>query len=79
MKTASPPPTPFDDLDPNEQLRPAVVAEKLDLGSPATLRTWRRRETGPAYIKQGRTVRYPAGELAEWYRSAFKRPSVGAA
>jgi hypothetical protein len=76
MESQTPLPTPFDDLDPNEQLRPAIVAEKLDLGSVNTLRTWRRRKTGPGYIKQGRTVRYPAGELAQWYRQAFNRPSA---
>lgn len=74
MNNPTPLPTPFDHLDPSEQLRPAVVAEKLDLGSTSTLRTWRRRRVGPGYIKQGRTVRYPAGELAAWYRQAFKRP-----
>ena len=39
-------------------LTPEEVAALLRV-TPATLTYWRKRKTGPAYVKVGRKVRYP--------------------
>jgi excisionase family DNA binding protein len=44
-------------------------------GIPAeTLRQWRRRGTGPAYLKLGRSIRYRLADLEAWERSCLVRP-----
>jgi excisionase family DNA binding protein len=47
-------------------LKPAEVAERLRV-SLKTLEGWRRRGTGPVFVRLGgRDVRYPEGELERW-------------
>jgi excisionase family DNA binding protein len=36
--------------------------------SPATVRYWRRRGTGPEAVKRGRRVLYPESALEAWLR-----------
>jgi hypothetical protein len=36
--------------------------------SPGTLRNWRSLRIGPSYIKVGKGVLYPVGELEAWDR-----------
>lgn len=52
------------------------AAEKLRL--PArTLRYWRSTNTGPAYLKLGRAVRYSPTDLERWvnaHRETPRRP-----
>jgi predicted site-specific integrase-resolvase len=42
--------------------------------SPHTLRTWRRKGQGPAYVRMGRAVRYPPGELDRYLAAALAIP-----
>jgi predicted DNA-binding transcriptional regulator AlpA len=47
-------------------LKPAEVAERLRV-SLKTLEGWRRRGTGPVFIRLGgRDVRYPEADLVAW-------------
>lgn len=48
-----------------EWLTPQDVAHKLRL-AVGTLANWRVSGEGPAYVKVGRLVRYPASALSEW-------------
>ncbi|MDN5687784.1 MAG: helix-turn-helix domain-containing protein [Brachybacterium sp.] len=50
---------------PTELLTPPQVAQTLTV-STSTLSEWRYLRKGPAYVKQGRIVRYPADALAAW-------------
>jgi excisionase family DNA binding protein len=43
------------------------VAEYLGV-SPRTLETWRRRGTGPAWHRVGRSPRYFKGAVVDWVR-----------
>lgn len=55
-------------------LTPDEVAEML--GVPvSTLRFWRQTKAGPGWVKVGRLVRYPVGELDTWLG---QQPSGGA-
>jgi hypothetical protein len=53
---------------------PAPAAHTLDEAAaarylnfePATLKSWRYRGRGPAYIRVGRSVRYRLPDLDEW-------------
>lgn len=46
---------------------PDQVAERYQV-SEATLKEWRYKGTGPAYVRLGRHVRYPAKDIEEWER-----------
>ncbi|WP_319021636.1 helix-turn-helix domain-containing protein [Brachybacterium tyrofermentans] len=51
----------------NTQLMtPDEVADHLRI-SPDTLANWRYLGKGPAYVRQGRIVRYHADALAAWF------------
>lgn len=52
-------------FDPDELFTEQQTATKLK-HSPRTLQGWRRRGEGPHFIKSGRSVRYRAGDLAQW-------------
>jgi hypothetical protein len=39
-----------------------------------TLRSWRRRGIGPAWIKVGRLVYYPNAGIAQWLKSLEQQP-----
>lgn len=43
------------------------AAARLQI-SPSSLRAWRVRRTGPAYLKLGRLVRYERDEIDSWAR-----------
>ena len=49
-----------------ELLRTQKAAAMLGI-SPWTLRDWRLKKIGPAYIRQGRTVQYDTRDLADWF------------
>lgn len=44
---------------------PEQVAERYQV-SEATLKEWRYKRSGPAYVRLGRHVRYPAKALEQW-------------
>lgn len=50
---------------PTQLLTPAETADHLRV-STSTLADWRYKRTGPAYVRQGRVVRYPTDALAAW-------------
>lgn len=53
-------------VDPNVvMLREADVAAKLDV-TASGLQKWRRRKTGPPFIRLGRSIRYPSDQLDQW-------------
>ncbi|NLS28290.1 hypothetical protein S2M10_33000 [Sphingomonas sp. S2M10] len=48
-------------------LTPEEVAERYrDAVSVGTLRNWRLKRYGPAFLKIGRTILYPVEELDAW-------------
>jgi len=48
-------------------LTPDEVAERYRGGiSTGTLRNWRAMRIGPSFVKIGKAVLYPAGELDAW-------------
>lgn len=55
-------------MEEENYLRDTEAAKKLGL-SVQTLRNYRHREKGPAYIKRGRAVRYAVSDLDEYMRS----------
>lgn len=44
------------------------LADRLGV-VPETVRSWRQRGTGPAYIRLGRAIRYREPEVEAWERS----------
>lgn len=48
-----------------DYLTTAQLAERLQM-SPATLRYWRHKRTGPPGVKLGRVVRYSVAEVDKW-------------
>lgn len=52
----------------SEWLKPKAVAEELDV-SERTLADWRYEGRGPAYIREGRVVRYRRADLERWATS----------
>ena len=50
-------------------LTPDVVSERYRGEiSPGTLRNWRSLRIGPSFVKVGKGVLYPLGELDAWDR-----------
>jgi excisionase family DNA binding protein len=54
-------------------LTPEEVAERLQV-TLRTLQRWRTSGTGPAYIKSGRLIRYPEGDLKAWLAAHRRQP-----
>lgn len=54
-----------------------VEAAKILSASPQTLRNWRCRRVGPAYIKRGRMVRYSLKELVGFMEDGRIVPENG--
>lgn len=48
-----------------ELLKPESAARLLDVKT-STLKRWRRTNRGPAYIREGRIIRYSEDGLREW-------------
>jgi hypothetical protein len=48
------------------------VAERYQVPAP-TVKTWRRRRTGPRYFYAGRYVRYRLADLIAWEKSETER------
>lgn len=46
-----------------------VVERYRNQISEGTLRNWRSKRIGPSFIKIGRSILYPIGELESWDRS----------
>lgn len=40
--------------------------------SKSALRKWRRERLGPPYVKLGRMIRYPLGELEKWMNKRLR-------
>jgi predicted site-specific integrase-resolvase len=56
-------------------LTPADASLRLGVAA-GTLKTWRYRGTGPAYVRVGRHVRYRSEDLAEWVRYQTVTPQT---
>ncbi len=53
----------------SKYLTPEEVAERYRGGiSTGTLRNWRSMRIGPSFVKVGKGVLYPVGELEAWDR-----------
>ena len=59
---------------PREPLTEADAASRLGL-KVATLRAWRHRGRGPAFVRLGRAVRYLSNDLDEFLRANRHAPS----
>lgn len=73
--TAQPRPGP-EDLPRGALLAPAAAASHIGV-EVSTLKAWRYRGEGPAFLKVGRLVRYTAGDLRDWIQAqsaAISRP-----
>ncbi|MBB1089800.1 helix-turn-helix domain-containing protein [Rhodopseudomonas palustris] len=46
--------------------------------SKSTLADWRRKGTGPAYVRIGRTPRYPREDFGRWLQANHVSPATGA-
>lgn len=57
------------------QLVPTPDAAKLLAVSPYTLRQWRNRGTGPAFIRQGRKIQYDTRDLTDWFNQCRCNPA----
>jgi hypothetical protein len=60
-----PPKAPEQSPEPEQYLTDAQLAERLNV-TVNTVRSWRFRKTGPAYVKMNRIVRYPASAVDEF-------------
>jgi predicted DNA-binding transcriptional regulator AlpA len=58
----------------NEFMDDKALARKLGL-VPETLQLWRRKGTGPAFLKLGRAVRYRVRDIEAW----LEAQTIGAA
>jgi hypothetical protein len=57
------------DMSEPKYLTPDEVAERYRGEiSPGTLRNWRSLRIGPSFVKVGKGVLYPLGELEAWDR-----------
>jgi len=55
-----------------EYLTTSELAERLQV-SPATLRYWRHKRTGPPGVKLGKVVRYPLAGVEAWLTEQARR------
>ena len=63
----------------NRFLTPEEVSERYRGSvSVGTLRNWRAMRKGPSFVKIGKAVLYPAGELDAWDESNKVRCSASA-
>ncbi len=46
-----------------------VVERYRNQVSEGTLRNWRSKKIGPSFVKIGKAILYPIGELERWERS----------
>jgi len=53
----------------------AALREKTGMGTTRTLRSWRDRGVGPAWIKQGKLILYPRDGVDSWLRSLVQQPA----
>ena len=60
-----------------EPLTERAAARRLGL-KVATLRSWRRQDRGPAYVRLGRAVRYLPSDLDEFLRANRHRSQAHA-
>ena len=49
----------------SDMLTTQEVADRIRV-HPVTLARWRAAGTGPAFVRVGRSIRYPAAELDAW-------------
>lgn len=57
----------------DQYLTPTDLSDLLGV-SPQTLAHWRYAGTGPAFVKAGKYVRYPASSLGNWLQSRTISP-----
>ncbi|MER8575323.1 helix-turn-helix domain-containing protein [Mesorhizobium sp. M1338] len=55
--------------DPNFLTPEEVIARYRGQVSDGTLRNWRCLRIGPSFLKIGKAILYPSGELDRWERS----------
>jgi hypothetical protein len=60
-------------LTDRHDLDEAETADRLGVAQ-ATLRNWRFRGLGPAYLKVGRKVWYRAADIADWLDAQRQEP-----
>ena len=69
--------TPVTPAWPNEPLPEVIAAIRLGL-KVATLRAWRHKGRGPAYVRLGRAIRYLPDDLDDFLRAnRYSRDSRG--
>ncbi len=54
-------------------MTPQELSGMLTVPEP-TLAKWRYEGTGPAYIRVGKHVRYPADEIERWISERYSTP-----
>jgi hypothetical protein len=52
----------------------ACIRERTGEGSIRTLRKWRTRRIGPAWVKVGRRIVYPLSGIEPWLESITQQP-----
>ncbi|UCI05141.1 helix-turn-helix domain-containing protein [Mesorhizobium sp. B1-1-8] len=57
--------------DPNYLTPEEVIARYRGQVSEGTLRNWRCMRIGPSFLKIGKAILYPSGELDRWYKSGL--------
>lgn len=57
-------------------LTPEALAEYLGDVSVDTLREWRRRDRGPAWLKVGKHIRYRWQDVEAWERKQLHLPAA---
>ncbi|WP_084087054.1 helix-turn-helix domain-containing protein [Aerolutibacter daejeonensis] len=62
------------DNAPRRNLSEQEAADYLGVLSVRTLQDWRRKRTGPAYLRLGRRVAYPVRDLDAFLMSARVAP-----
>jgi len=67
------------DMEINERKYTSEEADALCGYKPGTLEKKRQRGTGPAYLKNGRTVRYCESQLRAWFERNTRITSESAA
>ena len=61
----------------NDQVLTEREAAELSRFSPRTLQAWRQRNSGPPFIRVGRSVRYWQSAVIAWMQAQVSDPQIG--